>query len=343
MHGFLRLVWLFLKQQVKSAAFVSATMVLLLLFASFALLMPDAQPVSAAIGLMFDSADGELAGACAPLLQSTALQFVYYPPSANIQMQQDVLSGRLHCAYTIDRDLDAPFTVYETPGTFLTPITDELVFSAWFETQLLPLTQALVQGEPAAQTRIAEEMTRLAQDGKPFGFNLTLNATLAPSSGNSGGLSPLLYAVLIALFLLCFAFSALLKPRGEADLAVLLRQAAHRPYLPQLAAVIAQMLLYSGVLALCEILLLLLGVDTGYSLAARGTLILLLSVGGALLSFVLSRVRAGSPLLFGLLLWAAVTVIFSGAIVSPEAFGRLGILRYASPAWWLLRLIARLG
>lgn len=50
-------------------------------------------------------------------------------------MRRAVLTGELHCGYLLDPGADPPVTVYETDGSFLRPVADELVFGALFEAE----------------------------------------------------------------------------------------------------------------------------------------------------------------------------------------------------------------
>ncbi len=347
MRHFLRLLVLYLKHRLKTAAFWVSGGMLLLLFGGFALLSPEELPASAPIGLMVDPSDGALQAACAPLLESKALRFVYYPPEALPQMQRDVRAGVLHCAYRIGQNTVPPITVYENDGAFLTPVTDELVFAAWYETQLPQIALATAERlNLTDHAQILTEMRRLQTQSSPIEPALTLNAAVSKAQDGMT-LAPLLYAVLIPLFLLCVLFSALLSRDGEQAVTALLRlgSPASASGLPAAAAALAQGLLFAALPALCELLLLLLRIDTGYSPTARLALIGLLALSATLLSPAAARLRLGQfpTLLMIALVWAVASVIFSGAILSPEVFGRFGALRYLSPPWYLLRLMAALS
>lgn len=345
MPKFLSLLSLFLKHRLKSAAFWASAAVLLLLFGSFALLCPVARPASAQIGLMYDAADSALQAACDPLLASDALYFIWYPPEALSAMQQDVRTGVLHCAYRINPQNDPPITVYENEGAFLTPVTDELVFAAWFETQLPQITLRTAEKLGLEhQALIVAEMRRLQAQSSPLTPLLTLNSAAAPQVTGGMSLAPLLYAVLVPLFLLCCAFSAMLAPGRERELAALLRlRCPAHPQLPAAAAALAQILLFAALPAFCEVLLLLLGIDTGYSPAARFALAALLALLAALIVPAVSRFRPSAALLLAMVLWAALSVVFSGAVIAPEAFGSFSALKYLSPPWYLLRLMTALS
>lgn len=341
---FLILLGLFLKHRLKSSAFWASAAVLLLLFGSFALLCPVAHPPSAQIGLMYDASDTALQNACEPLLKSDTLYFIWYSTEALPAMQQDVRNGILHCAYYINPQNNPPITVYENEGAFLTPVTDEFIFAAWFETQLpqtvLSISEKLGLKDYAL---IESEIQRLQAQSRPMMPLLTLNAATTPRPSDSG-LAPLLYAVLIPLFLLCCAFSALLAPARERELTALLRlRCPMHPNVPSAAAALAQILLFATMPALCEMLLVLLKIDTGYTAAARLTLIALLAFLAALMVPIVSHFRPSATLLLAMVLWAAVSVAFSGAIITPEAFGSFSALKYLSPSWHLLRLMTALS
>lgn len=345
MRQFLRLLILFLKYRLKIAAFWVSAGVLLLLFGSFALLCPAARPASAQIGLMYDPIDSALQSACAPLLGSDTLRFVYYPPESFSKMQRDVRTGALHCAYRINQNASSPpITVYENDGAFLTPVTDELIFAAWFETQLPQVTLAVAERLNVTDRQlILTEMRRLQAENIPLEPALTFNAVTPKASDDGMSLSPLLYAVLVPLFLLCVIFSALLSPGHERELTALLQLRCPLPNLPATAAALAQALLFAALPALCELLLLLLRIETGYSLTARLALIAVLALAAMLMAPVVSHLRPSPALLLAAVLWAAVSVIFSGAVISPEALGRFGMLKYLSPPWYLLRLMTVLS
>ncbi len=345
MRRFLRLFLLFLKYRLQTAAFWVSAGMLLLLFGSFALLCPVARPASARIGLMYDAADNALQTACAPLLASDTLRFVHYPPESLEAMQQDVRTGALHCAYRISQTAIPPITVYENDGAFLTPVTDELVFAAWFETQLPQIALATAERLNLTDDQlILAEMQRLRAENNPLEPALTLNTAAAPKVADGMSLSPLLYAVLTPLFLLCVIFSALLSKDHERELAALLRlRCPACPHLPAAAATLAQALLFAGLPALCELVLLLLRIETGYAPAARLALICLLALAAALITPAVSHLRPSPALLLATVLWAAASVVFSGAIIAPEALGRLGAMKYLSPSWYLLRLMTALS
>lgn len=345
MRCFFTLFSIFLKQRLKSNAFRWSSVVLLLLFGSFAVLCPVSHPASAEFGLMYDPADSEISTACEPLLSSSDLKFIFYAPNELDLMQNDLLNGKLHCAYSVDTSTDTPITVYENEGSFLSPVSDELVFAAWFETQITSLTLSLAENlDSQKEQLILSEMQRLEIQGNPLSFELILNTSAVPTKNGNMSLAPLLYAVLIPLFLLCSAFSAMLLSKEENSVITLLRQTcATRRHLPQLAAVCAQSVLFAALLAMCELLLIIFNIDASYSIFARIVLICLLSFGAALMTYLLSHVRPNTFLLFAMVMWAVSSVIFSGAIVDPSVFGRLGTIRYISPSWALLRLMTILS
>lgn len=346
MRQFLSLTGLFLKHRLKNAIFWVNMAILLLLFGSFALLCPTARPASAQIGLMYDDTDSVFDTACEPLLASSALRFIYYRPESLSDMQRDVRSGVLHCAYRISGDAVPPITVYESEGAFLTPVTDELVFAAWFEAKLPQTTLDIATGlDLDNQQLILTEMQRLEAQSSPMAPVLTLNsATSTRETVDGMSLAPLLYAVLIPLFLLCCAFSALLAPAHEHALAALLRlHCPTHPHLPAAAAAFAQTVLFAAMPAFCEGLLLILKIETGYSPAARLVLIGALALLATLLLPAISGCRPNAALLLAIVLMAAVSVIFSGALITPENLGRFAVLKYLSPSWYLLRLMAALS
>lgn len=308
---FLILLGLFLKHRLKIAAFWASAAVLLVLFGSFTLLCPVARPPSAQIGLMFDTSDSALQAACEPLLKSDALYFIWYPPEELHAMQQDVRNGVLHCAYYINPQNNPPLTVYKNEVAFLTPVTDELVCAAWFETQL-PQTVLSISEKLGLEDHelIASEMQRLQAQNSPMMPLLTLNAATAPQISGSG-LAPLLYAVLIPMFLLCCAFSAMLAPARERELTALLRlHCSRHRQLPSAAAALAQILIFATLPSLCEALLVLLRIDTGYAPVARITLIVLLALLAALIVIVVSCFRPNTMLLLVMVLWAPPRLYF---------------------------------
>lgn len=345
MCRFFCLMGLFLKHRLKTTAFWASAAVLLLLFGSFALLCPTAHPASAQIGLMYDDADSALKTACVPLLDSDALKFVYYPPAALSDMQQDVRTGKLHCAYHVENANEPPITVYENEGAFLTPVTDELVFAAWFESQLPQIALETAAGLGLDnQQLIAAEMQRLKAESIPMEAVLTLNTTTAPKTAGGMSLAPLLYAVLIPLFLLCCAFSTLLAPARERALTALLRiHCPAHPYLPAAAAILSQAVLFAALPALCEGFLMLFKIETGYSSAAHLVLIGVLALLATLVIPAMSACRPNAALLLAMVLMAAISVLFSGALITPAVFGRFAALKYLSPSWHLLRLMSVLS
>lgn len=340
MKNYLTLTAIFIKQQLFGRVFPICAAIFVLLFAAFALLCPENQPISAQIGLIYDSSDPQIQAAFEPLLSSQELRFIYYHPDDESTMRRDIMLNRLHCGYIVSTDEKTPITVLESEGSFLTPATDEMVFAAWFESRLSDMAPKLYGGEKHADL-IRETMNRQQLCAKPLSLDLMTDGVLVSEQPHAS-LAELLYAVCAVLCLLCSAFCGMLSRKSEKQTVCLLSASAKSRLIPAASAT-ARALLFFLLLCICEGILALLSVADPFSFSARLSAAAVLSVGCALLSQVFSSAKLRPVHLCGLMIWSAAAVLFSGAVVSPEIFGAASALKWLSPSWLLLKMMSAMS
>jgi len=333
MKSFLNLTFLFFKSRLLSRAFWAAAAVLLILTAGFSLLCPQPSPSSAEVGLMYDASNQELDALCRQLLTLEEVRFIRYIEEE--RLCADVISGRLHCGYKINNDRKTPITVFETEASFLTPALDELVFSCWFEADMLQNAPQLYKDEHHAEL-INDTISRSRLENEPFSVNISVNAAASGGEYQHYSLLPIVYAVFIPLLLLCCCFCAMLSPDSEKNAVELISGSGGSILL---ARFFAHQLLFLLLSLICEAGMSALILQNSFSVLARLLCAVILSFAGAGLFQLFGKIKANSAILLLMIVWAVLSIVFSGAFVSPELFGGLAILKYISPSWLLLRLM----
>ncbi|MBP1556830.1 MAG: hypothetical protein J6A76_02835 [Oscillospiraceae bacterium] len=340
MKSYRTLTLLFIKQQLLGRVFPLCAAIFLSLFTAFSLLCPEKQPISAQVGLSYDKSDNELQTALEPLFDSDELRFLYYSPDETDSMRRDIMLGKLHCGYLISDDEKSPITVLENDGSILTPATDEIVFSAWFTARISDIAPKLYGGEKHAEL-IAEVMQRQSALAKP----LTINIEIAKKSAEQQQyptLAQLIYAVSISLCLCCAAFCGIFSPKnGRQTVSLLCATASRKSVL--LCMALAQAVMFFALLILCELILAALGVAVPFSIPSRLLAAAVLAVGCAAITHLFANIKPRPVYLCGMIIWSVGSVLFSGAIISPELFGAAEWLKILSPAWLILKFMAVLS
>jgi len=320
------------KRQLLLPSFWGCSLALFALVGGFLLLCPEPKGASASIGLLFDGGNPVLAAACAPLEQEEGLPFRFYHPGEEETMRRAVLTGELHCGYLLDPGADPPVTVYETDGSFLRPVADELVFGALFEAEAPMFTRELLTQTPGGPSGFAP--------GKTSPLTVTVeSAGSFPPPESALDLRPLLFAVFSSLFLFLAVFGGLFVPEEAAAFEMLetVRPGAAKTALLADAACT----LLQG--ALPGLLLLAFPDLRG---AASPAAFVLLAAAAAVLRQAASRLAARhpaavSPVLLLALCWVLPAVCCSGALVDPAGLGPFASLRFLSPAWLLSRIFVQ--
>ncbi|MEG1850164.1 MAG: hypothetical protein RR197_06360, partial [Oscillospiraceae bacterium] len=323
-----------LKRQLRDGAFWGCAALFAALVLGFAAVYPAPAPLSTSVGLLFDPARPIECEAAALLEQNEDYTFVSYPPDAREALRRDLLSGALHCAYLLDERDPTPVTVWETDGSLLRPIIDETVLSAWYTADIARQVERFFLSRGFSEGSAVAPAVAASNAALTLRFEAVGTAAPLPETGLS--VAPLLYAVLISLFLLFVVLAALLSSGEERRVSALLtaclptcrRSAARAPPL-------ARAVLTAAVLLAVQAALLLFGVSASYSLGAQLALTLALTPCSALLAAAVARLRRFAlPMLLLLPIGTAASVLFSGAILDPALLGGIGLLRFFSPAWW---------
>ena len=336
MKGLISFYSVFFKARLLSRSFAAISAIILILAVGFSMLCPDPSPTSAVVGLLYDSSDLMLSENMQHLLVLEEVRFIRY--SEEDEMLRDIISGKLHCGYRIETDTETPITVYETDASFLTPALDELVFSSWFETIMLQKAPSLY-GNGSHAALINDTIAHSRLQNKPFTVDIKVNTANSGGVYQSYSLLPIVYAVIIPLLLLGSCFCALLAPIGERDTLMLLCK-SDKIHLRSLASRFLAhaslfMLLYFG----CDAILNTFIVQNSFSALARLLCAVIISAAAAALFELFYKIKANSAVIFLITVLSVLSVIFSGAFISPELLGGLEPLKYLSPSWLLLRFM----
>lgn len=340
----MRYFWLLYRLRLK-AALRSATMItcaaFLLLTLTFAALLPQGTPASLSIGVLPRGGIG--ADTAGILKQNGDYTVLLYDDAA--AMRRDVLSGFLHCGYTVADEWmsDIPVTVYYTDGSYLRPLLDQLVLSAYFEAKLPRMTQEYLDGNGYGEADALALLEKQRREARTMEVELrTVGRETPPEDSPSKSMQPLLYAALSSLFLALAAVDALLAPASLAKAENQLRVMSGRRLASAAAPILARITVYLAVLAAADALLFQIWGSMYYPLEARAAGLGFLALAGAALGLAAARLRRWSAVLTVLLPpWILLSVFCSGALTDPALFPMgLGVLRFLSPAWYVLRLMA---
>lgn len=358
MRNFLTLFVIFFKNRFKSSSFITASLLLISFVCCFALLCPSPAPASAIVGLIYDETDSLVSRNFEPLLELTEITFIRYPQGSEEQLAYDVIGGRLHIGYSIDMYASAPIKVYETKSSVLAPITDELVFSSWFNAKTEAIASGLYGGRHSEL--IQKELYKRQLSDRSLSADITIRSSSSGKSEDFFSLTAVIYAVIIPLLILCSAFCAMLSPSSEHQTVTLLQKSAiikklhtndllsHHLFSVDVSFTIpvarfaAHAALFFCLMLCCETVISFC-IVCSYSIAAR---VIAAAITALLASAVFStfcRVRATSSVLMLLIMWCAVSIVFSGAVLTPELIPGFGWFRFISPSWLLLQLMTIIG
>lgn len=335
MKSFFDLTLLFFKSRLLNRSFCAIAAVLLILISGFSLLCPQPSVSSATVGLIYDSSNQDLSELCQQLLTLEEVQFIRYIEEE--QMRDDVVSGKLHCGYKINNDSKTPITVYETEASFLTPALDELVFSCWFESDMLKNASDLYKDGQHAEL-IRQVITQNKLENRPFSVKISVNASALGGKYQTYSLQPIVYAVFIPLFLLGCCFCAMLAPDSERNALDLLSTNGNKTIF--YARFFAHQILFLLLGILCEAIMAAAIPQNSFSISARLLCAVILSFMGAALFRLFEKIKTNSAVLLLLIVWAIFSTAFSGAIISPQLFGGLELLKFISPSWLLLHFMS---
>lgn len=306
----------------------------------FALLLPGKAPAALSIGVL---PQGEIARKAAEILQNNGDYTVtaYEEPEA---LQADVLSGKLHCGYEIssERDLEKPVTVYYTEASYLRPLLDQLVLSAYFEANMPRLTQQFLDEKGYEGADALKLLEKQRQEAKTMSVELRAVGRETPlPEASSQNMQPLLYAVLVSLFLAVTFVEALLVPGPVARAQKQLRVLSGHGAASVAAPVLARLTIYLAVLLAADAALTAIWGGMYYPRLARLTMLQLLALAGALPALAANFLRKHTFVVAMLPPLLLVSVFCSGALIDPKQFPMgLAALRFLSPAWYALRWMA---
>ena len=237
-------------------------------------------------------------------------------------MEKDILTGKLHCGYRIGKaEEPQPVIVYNTEASYLRPLLDQLVLSAYFEAMTPHIARDYLE-----QRNLKGDITALLEkqreEAKPLEADIrSIQGFAVPPDTTSQSVQPLLYAVLASLFLAAAVLETLLP--GE-DCRQRLRLTA--------TATVHLMALLAAEGVLSVIL-----PDPYYPLTARLTMLILLAFVSAVPAAVAGSLRGRTAIATLLPPWVLIGVFCSGALIDTAHLpAGIGLLRFLSPGWYVL-------
>lgn len=298
-------------------------------------ILPRSQPQAMAVGLVAESQMG--IATAAHLAENTDYQFIAY--DSREALEQDVITGMVHCGYLLGSGRK-PITGLATSQSYMRPLVDELVLAAWNEAEAPALTQQFLD-ENRLVGNAEEQMAALAKTTRPMTVELVTIGQATPITTNHTAVQPLLYAVMISAFLAASILGVTLLDEGEQRALRQLAGFSGRPLATHSAGVLAWVLVNLVVLLTADGLVSLLLGDSAYPLAQRLPMLALLTLMALVFGLAGSLLRRYAGVVALLLPPALlVSILCSGAIISPQLLpGGLSLLRFLSPAWYLLQLL----
>ena len=240
--------------------------------------------------------------------------------------------------------MEPPVTVYLTDASYMRPLTDEIVLAAYMDARAPGMAKAFLEDNGIDGSNAALIYERLRISEPPLSLELhTRGEGASIEELTDSGVQPLLYAVLITVFFGVTVLSALLEAGGRAaayrQLAVFSGHRAVTAFAPALAGVLINLAVLLAADGLMHALFLQ---DGAYGAGARVLAFCALSVLMAVISPLMSRLRRWTGIVVALLPpFLFIGIICSGAIVDPVLLpAGMGALRFLSPAWYFLRLMA---
>ena len=340
MRYFAALLFVQLKSALRSAAFYVSTAFFLAVMLLLAAVLPENNGVNLQVGV---TASGDIASTAAnALLENAGFTVTRY--TDDDALRRDVLAGVLHCGYRLDDQMEPPVTVYLTDASYMRPLTDEIVLAAYMDARAPGMAKAFLEdnGIDGSNTALIYERLRISEP--PLSIELhTRGEGASIEALTDSGVQPLLYAVLITVFFGVTVLSALLEAEGRAaayrQLAVFSGHRAVTAFAPALAGALVNLAVLLAADGLMHALFL---EDGAYSEGARVLAFCALSVLMAVISPLMSRLRRWTGIVVALLPpFLFIGIICSGAIVDPVLLpAGMGALRFLSPAWYFLRLMA---
>lgn len=340
MKYFSLLLGLRLKATLRSTAFLVSALCFLTLTVLFGILLPRQEQAGLTVGVLPESVIGKAAAEL--LLKNGDYQVVPYEDKA--VMERDVLTGRLHCAYVLSDEWTEkhPVTVLSTEGAYLRPLMDQLVLSAYFHAKVPRMIGDYLGslGYPGGEEEAAAliETERARSNAMEIVVRTIGSGEAMENGALKNGIQPLLYAVMVSLFVAVSLLGAMLSKEEDIRALGQLRALTGRKFSGVLAPALATALLY---LALLWGTTLLLSVLLGPMSRGGGLLYLLLALAAAGFSMAGARLRRHAAVVGALLpIWLMVSVFCSGALLDPKLLPMgLSFLRFLSPAWYALRLL----
>ena len=330
MGYFWNLYWLRLKAAFRSPVRLACVAVFLILVVAFGCLLPQKGPSGLTVGIV---PEGETGKAAFTILKGNGdYQIEIYPDLES--MQKDILTGNLHCGYRIGKAEEAqPITAYDTEASYLRPLLDQLVLSAYFEAMTPYMAQDYLK-QRNLEGNVTALLEKQRQEAKPLEADIrSITGFTAPPGTASQSVQPLLYAVLASLFLAAAVLEALLP--GE-DCRLRLRLTAH-PFSNAISPAMATATIHLIGLLIAESLLNIILPDPYYPLMARLTMLFLLALVSALPAAAAGSLRGRTAIAALLPPWVLIGVFCSGALIDTAHLpAGLGLLRFLSPGWYAL-------
>lgn len=341
MRYFLTLLVLRLRTALQSAGFWLTCGIILAGAVLLAEVLPQGTTAGVSVGIY--SQDQPFNQLSELLADNEDFDFVAYTDPTEVE--REVLSGNLHCAYLFAQQTP-PITVLETKSSYLRPLVDEIVLSAYLQLQTPMMVSEYLEQAGLPASAVEEDYARIQKETTPMTIQLKTAGNvpkieqLAQSS-----VQPLLYALLATAFPIAALVSVLLAGERRAAEQRYLATFSGRPILTLLAPVFADALLYSALLIAADLLMNRLVIHPVYGVQARLIALLVLAIISALFQLTGALIkRFGDAVSYTLPLFAVVSVFCSGALINPLYLPvGLGALRFLSPAWYFLRLVGALS
>lgn len=348
-----------LKRRLRNVSYLVTSLFFLVLMTFIAWVIPLDDEPSAIIGISYPDTQVSAQKIVSLLHENSSFQLIFYSLEEVDQMKRDILAGTLIKGYVLDAEIDTRLATgdteglvktYVSEGSSATLIADEMVAAAILEISAPYTATNYVLERFEDGVEASDDMTdyieNLLSDGPLIAMDIDGgHSELSIQSLKEITLFPVLYSILITLFILSAIMGCLMESKSQTVGAQIMLARTNRPISVYGAPLLACLLTDFVVLIACDMMIGVFLPVNPYAPITRLLVVVILAVFTTLLLLLLRRLRRWHTVITVFIpILVMQNLFFSGAILNPVMLGTpLSLLRFFSPGWYLLQLLESFG
>ena len=348
-----------LKRRLHNVSYLITSLFFLLLMTLIAWMIPLDDGPSASVGISYDTSQIAAVKTVSLLDENSSFHLVLYPPEQLDQMKGDILAGNLIKGYVLDSEFDQKISTgdivglvetYVGEGSVATLIIDEMIASAIVEVSApytaINYVNKKFDGGLSPSSDMTDYIEQVLADGPLISMDISGgDSTLPEDAQDNMELFPMLYAILITLFILSAVFGCLMESRTQTIGTKVMIARSNRPFSIYCAPLFAYLLTDIAVLIACDMMIGLFLPTNPYMFSTRLLVVVILALFTTCFVLFLRQFKKWHAVITVLIpIFVMQNLFFSGAILNPVSLGTpLSLLRFISPSWYLLQLLNFLG